>query len=133
MKLSNRGMNLLELIITVTVLIITLSGIILLFVTGSLLSESSRNLTIAISHAQIVMEDIADTPFSQVKIKINLGWWDRSAPIIGFPGLPILNNESIDTQLISGTDLLDVKVIVTWRNRNGRQASTSLETLFGDL
>ncbi|MFZ5801265.1 MAG: type IV pilus modification PilV family protein [Candidatus Omnitrophota bacterium] len=131
MKLSNKGFTFPELLLAVTVLVITLAGLLTFFIQCVFLNETNRNLYIANSHAQFVLEDIKNTTFSSIMTNIDSGYWDWNTATINSKGLTALQNESIDTQG-SGSELLDAIVTVTWQERNGRNRSSSLETLLGN-
>lgn len=131
MRLSNKGFTLPELLLAVTILVITLAGVLTFFIKCVFLNEANRNLCIASSHAQFVMEDIKNTDFSSIMTNINAGYWDWNAATINSNGLTALRNESIDTQG-SGVEPVDVAVTVSWQDRSGRDRSTSLETLIGN-
>ena len=51
--------------------------VFLLFANCTILNEFNRNRTIAISHAQYIMEDIKDQDFSGLQVRINTdSEWD---------------------------------------------------------
>lgn len=106
------------------ILTFALVAVLALFANCIILNESSRNLTIAVSHAQFVMEKIKDTPFSSIPS----GDWDWDTAQIGTEGLNALTNESITTT-ITGTDLLNVVVSVEWYDREREHPPITLETL----
>ncbi|MCX5706280.1 MAG: type II secretion system protein [Candidatus Omnitrophica bacterium] len=131
--LSNKGFALPELLLAVAILAFALSGLLLLFINCAFLNEANRNLSIASSHTQFVMEDIreaASTGFSSLKANINAGNWDWNSTAINTHGLTALTNEAIDAQA-SGTEPLDVIVTVTWKDRSGKDRSIAIETLIG--
>ncbi len=125
-----KSFTLLELLLAAVILAVALSILLLEFLSCSLLGEASRNLTRATMHAQYVMEDIKNTTFSSIKANIESGYWDWDSTDITSNGLTPLRNESIDTS-VSGTDLLDITVNVSWDDRSGRHHTpgVSLETL----
>ena len=132
-EINNRrrkGFTLLELILAAVMLAVALSVVLIEFLSCSLLSEASRNLTRATMHAQYVMEDIKNNTFADIKAKIDSGYWDWDSNAISSHGLSPLRDESIDTDE-SGTDLLDITVKVSWDDRSGRKHTpgVSLETL----
>jgi prepilin-type N-terminal cleavage/methylation domain-containing protein len=125
-----KGMTLPELLLAASILAFAIAGILLLFVNCSLLNESNRNLTIAASHAQFVMEDIKNSNFATLQADIGAGNWNWTADIISSQNLTPLDNESITTQA-SGAGALDITVTVLWQDRNQRNRQFVLETIMG--
>ena len=130
-KRKRKGFTLLELLLASVILAVALSVLLLEFLSCAVLSEAARNLTRAVAHAQYVMEDIKNTTFINIKSKIDNGDWDWDSADISNEGLIPLRNEIIDAS-VSGTDLLDVTVNVSWQNKGGRSQYTSLETLIAE-
>ena len=114
--------------LTVMILVIVLGGTLLFFLNCVFLNEANRNLGMAASHAQFVMEDIKNTTFADIKTNIDDGYWDWNSAAINSQGLTALRNESIDTQA-TGTEPLDITVTVSWQDKNGRNRTLNLETL----
>jgi type II secretory pathway pseudopilin PulG len=130
---SKQGFTLTELLLAVIILAFSITGILLLFVNCAFLNEANRNLSVASSHSQFVMEEIrgeASSGFSSLKVHIDAGNWDWDTATINSRGLTALNNEVIDTSA-SGTEPLDVLITVTWKDRSGRDRSAAIETLIG--
>lgn len=124
---KTKGFTLPELLIAAAILAFALLAILASFVSCFLLNEANRNLTVAITHAQYVMEEIKNTGFDSIRNDGNSQWdWDSAT--IATKGLIPIRNEGIDTQ-VTGTDLLDVGITVSWQDRGGRNRSTHLETL----
>jgi len=96
------------------------------------LNVANRNLTIAITHAQYVMEEIKSTNFDNIKSKVDSKDWDWSSATISQKGLTPLSNEAINTDelTVGSNNLLKVTVTVTWTDKTGRNRSTVLETYF---
>ena len=122
-------MTLAELLIAAGILVFALCGLLVLFVSCSFMNEANRNLTLAVSHAQYIMEEIKDAYFSEIKIRIDDGDWDLSAADIATKGLSALSNESIDTSYASDDNPLEITVDVQWQDRRQRQRQTELRTL----
>lgn len=80
------------------------------------------------THAQYVLEDIKSTNFNNIASQINGGYWDWDAAAITSEGLTAIASEAIVVQ-VSGTDLLDITVTVSWKDRGVRDNSVTLETL----
>lgn len=131
---SVAGVTLSELMIATLILAFVLIGILSLFINCMLLNESNRNLTIAASHAQYILEEIRSTNFDQIETKINNSDWDlneteiKTAPY----NLTALDSEAIDTNVIQTGDPLGISVTVNWSDRGQRQRSTELQTFITD-
>lgn len=128
-KGARRGFTLSELLLSAAILAFTFSVLLFTFVSCILLNQANRNLTIAVSHAQFVMEEIKGSDFTTLKTDIDNGSWDWDSSEITGNGLTPLATESIDAQA-SGTDPLDVTVTVNWLDNNARSRTTYLESLF---
>lgn len=127
---SKNGFTLAEIILAVAILAFTLASLLSLFVSCMLLNDASRNLTQATGHAQFVLEEIRNTAFRSIASKINNDHeWDWDSSAITAKGLSALKSESVVTQ-VSGSDPLDVAVMVSWQDRSGRNRQMELETLF---
>lgn len=134
-KKNKKGFTLSELLLVSAILAFVLCAILLTFISCTLLNEANRNLTVAISHAEYVMEEIMvkikdkDIDLADIQSNITAGYWDWDSAAINAKELSPLRNEVIDT-VSSGTDPLDVVVTVNWQDQSGRARSTFLETLF---
>ncbi len=133
----NRGFTLSELLLAAAILAFVLAGLLALFANCLILNEANRNLTVATSHAQYIMEEIRDSgdaDFTQLESKINNHDWDLNASQIQSApyNLTALSNESIDTNVTrkdNNPNLLIVSLIVHWNDRGQRQRSVELDTL----
>lgn len=135
MKLSDRAFTLPELLLAAAILAVVVTGMLSLFVSCLFLNENNRNLTVASSHAQYIMEEIKNTDFMAIKSKADNGDWDWcQAGDFSDHSLAYLNSECVDTQVnwqdAPSNTLLDVVVQVNWQDRGGRQRVLSLETFF---
>jgi len=130
-SMSQTGFTLPELLLASLILVFVLAGILSVFVNCGFLNESNRNLAVAISHAQYIMEEIRGTSFSQIESKVNNGDWDLSAAEIQSApyNLTALSNEYINTNITQSGNPLGVSVTDTWTDRGGRSRSINLETL----
>lgn len=126
-----RAFTLTELLLAAAILAFALSSLLILFIDCFLLNENNRSRSLAIGHAQYVMEDIKNTPFFNVSTRISAGYWDWDSSTIESRGLRPLRNESINTTA-SGTDPLGVEVVVKWQSKGQAQANSNVtfETLF---
>ncbi len=112
-----------------SVLIVALAGLIAAYMGCFILNESARNLSIAINHAQIVMEEIRDVNIlSNIVVEDWTGWSATDVPDGG--GCNTLNNETISVTYPSGTgaDPLEILLTLNWTEKN-RQRSVQLVTL----
>lgn len=136
-SISVTGFTLSELLLAAAILVFALAGLLALFVNCLVLNEANRNLTVASTHAQYIMEEIkdaADADLSQLESRINNGDWDfNSSQIQSAPyNLIALTNENIDTNVTGSGNPLGISVIVQWNDRGGRPRSTELDTLIAD-
>ncbi|OQB12858.1 MAG: hypothetical protein BWY16_00355 [Candidatus Omnitrophica bacterium ADurb.Bin205] len=128
MPSGKRGFTLSELLLAVAILAFAMSGMLYLFVNCSFLGNANRNLSLAVSHGQFVMEDIKAAEFSGLQESINAGVWNWDAATISAKGLTALNNESIITAS-TGVEPLHIVVTVLWKDRGSIDRSFVLETL----
>ena len=139
---SLAGFTLSELLLATAILVIALSGLLALFINCIFLNESNRNLALATSHAQYILEEIRGTAFNQAKDKITNGDWNLSVegeegkrPQDAPYNLTALSNENITTSITTNEtqfDPLGVSVLVRWKDRGQRDRDTTLETLITD-
>lgn len=129
MSKAFRGFTLSELLIALTILAVVLTGSLAVFINCILMNEATRNLNIAISHAEFVMEDIKNTIFTNIVTKIDNKYWDWNSATIAFYGLTPLSNESINTSRGTNTSLLNISVRVDWKDRGVRVRNISIGTL----
>ncbi len=129
-----KSMTIAEVLLAAIFLAVVLSGILMLFVNCMLLNEANRNSTVAITHAQYVMEEIRSTSFTSIQAIANNGTWDLNAiELAASPyNLAVLNVEIIDTTVTSVGNLLDVAIDISWEDRRGRVRSDQLRTQIAD-
>ena len=125
---KSKGFSLVELLVSAAILAYALSVILVSFVNNMELTQNSRNLTKAITHAEFVMEDIRNTKFSDIVTRTNAGDWNWDTATITANGLNVLKSESIGTT-VSGTGLLDITVTVSWIGAKQRPQTKSIRTL----
>ncbi len=134
MKSYCRGFTLSELLLAAAILAFVLAGLLALFLNCIVLNDANRNLTVATTHAQYIMEQIKGTDFAQLETNINNGNWDlntsqiQSAPY----NLTALSNESINTNVTQSGNPLGISVVVQWNDRGGRPRSVGLNTLIAN-
>lgn len=130
----NRGFSLAEILLAVAILAFVLVGLLALFINCLVLNESNRNLTVATTHVQYIMEEIRDMDFTQLESKINNGDWDLNAgQIQSAPyNLTALSNETTDTDVTQSGNPLGVSVVVHWNDKGQRPRSVKLDTLIAN-
>ncbi|MBP7087727.1 MAG: hypothetical protein KBB01_00365 [Candidatus Omnitrophica bacterium] len=137
-KFVKKTLTLAEILIATIFLVVVLIGILMGYAECIILNESNRNLTIASTHAQYVMETLKNEYFL-ISIKNKINNWDPNT-LIGNE-LAGLDNESISiccydsaTSSCFGTcpsqDIMRVLVKVNWKDRGVRDREINLETLF---
>ena len=127
-KHSSKGFSLPELLIVAAILGYSLSVVLLTFINGNALNESSRNLITSIAHAEYVMEDIKNTAFSSLATNLANGDWTWNNAAVASHGLTPMNSESITTTY-TGSNPLDITVTVNWNDTRGRSRAKTLRTL----
>jgi len=117
-----KSLALAELLLATAIAAVVLSILLFLFVSCINLNGSNRNLTIALTHAQYVMEEIKNTNFSNIT---SASWANTE---VASRGLTPLDNEAIIIT-VSGTNTLDTEVRVNWNDKTGRVRNVALRTL----
>ena len=114
MKSSSKGVTLLELMISVAILLIVISGLFVTFVYCILMNESNNNLVKAANDAQYVLEQVKGLDYDSIST--------YSAP--EFSNLP---SETINLSRVPGSQITEVTVNVNWVERQ-RQRNFQLST-----
>lgn len=97
----------------------------------SVLNEFNRERTLAVVHAQHMMEEIKNSYFTGLETAINSGMFNRSATQLSlapYNFIP-LSNESINTSIVSAGNPLTIEVRVNWLARGQSTRSYTLESL----
>ncbi len=140
-----KGITLAEVLLGMVILTFALVAVLALFANCIISNESNRNLTIALSHVQFVMEEIKnESALESIKTKIDGGiWaWNTDSDFTD-QGVNRLTNETITTCCYDSTnsvcysacppdDLLDILVVDEWDDRGGRTRDISLKTLIAE-
>lgn len=127
---DKKGFTLAELLLAAAILAFVFSGVLLVFINCVFLNEASRNLTVAVSHAEFALEEIKSRDFSN----ISAGSTTWNSSIIAPKGLIPLGAEILTITVIN-TDSDDIhspkdsNVTVNWEDRGIRDRSLTLETL----
>jgi len=129
-NIMKKTITIAEVLLAGILLAVVLSGILMLFINCMLLNEANRNSTVAITHAQYVMEEIRSTSFGSIQTMANNGTWDLDdTELAAAPyNLTVLDLEVIDTTVTSVGNLLEVEIGISWEDRRGRERSEQLMT-----
>lgn len=130
---NNQGFTLAELMMAAFILVFVLSGLLLLFTNCMLLNDASRNLSVATSHGEYVLEQVSATTFTGLETRIannGVNGWDLStanlqASPYNFIALPA---ENLVTSVFQSGNPLGVSVLVSWQDRGQKNRSTELRT-----
>ena len=130
--MQSKGLTLIELLISAGILAFAICGLIFQVNNGILLNKINRDFTVALSHAQYVLEGMKNTPRLQLQTDIINGVWNWNT-ILDFNsnGLTRIRHtagdENIVTNFVAGNPL-GVIVRVSWNDPRPRQIQ--LRTLF---
>lgn len=115
MRLANRrGFTLLELMVATAILLITILGLLTVFLNCLFLNESNANTVTAVNDAQYVLEQIKALGYDDI---------DTYVP----PVLTNLSGESVSVSRTYGTNIVEVGINVSWNERQ-RARSFQLST-----
>ncbi|MDD2752007.1 MAG: hypothetical protein PHN59_02640 [Candidatus Omnitrophica bacterium] len=129
-QLNNKGFTLWELMLASAILIFALSGLLMLFSNCVLLNEANRNLSVAVNHAQYIMEGIRHLSFANIGPQVAAGTWDWNLATLTAAGMSPLSNESIvSTTPNQAANPVSVTVTVNWQDR-GRARTVALNSQF---
>ena len=114
-KKEMAGFSLAELLVTVGILVTVIVILLQLFIYNSVLAELSGNMGYAISDAQTKIEEIKNSTYSSIATNYASG---------GTPGNTFNLSQGQGKGVIyidsSNADLLEVSVVICWRNKDGR-------------
>lgn len=122
MKSQVKAFTLIEALFAMTILALGVIALLALFGNVIFLNTANRNLTVATTHAEYILEATRNKNFSTIQNQA----WDSAA--IAALGLTPLDTESISLTK-TGTDPLDVIATVSWQDRGLINRSISMETL----
>lgn len=125
---SRKGVTFPEVIISIGILGFALTALLNGMVAVINLNKVSRNTTMALSHAEYVLESIRSTPYTDVVFAVDSGRWTLQGGKIAEEGLAPLKNEMIVTSR-DGFGPLVINVVVQWEDAGGRQRSIDLSTI----
>jgi hypothetical protein len=120
---NERAGSLLEVMVAAAIMVLAFTGLLQVFLMSSLLSEMAGNVTASVSEAQAKIEEIRGHDFDDIATDYGVS---------GTPGdaftSALLNGSGEINLTTLGTGLLQVEVIVSWNEKNGRAMATTLAT-----
>lgn len=128
---SNKGVTLTELMSSIVIISMTVFSLIGVLVNMNVLNELNRERTLAVVHAQHIMEEIKDSHFTGLEMIINNGGFNLSTGQLStapYNFLP-LPNESIITSIVSSGNPLRIEVRVNWLAKGVSSRAYTLESL----
>ena len=116
-----KGVTLIESLFATTILVVALCFLLEFYVNCLFLNDTNRNLSLAVSHAEYVMEEIKNSDFTGLESMIISGSWDW-------------NEEDILSKNLAfrSGDPLGISVRVSWNDRDSRARYKELQTLITD-
>ena len=112
---NHKGFSLIEATIAGAILIVVLASLFGLFIYCSTMAQASGNMTLAVREAQGKLEEIRDHDYSLITTDYAAG---------GNPGntfdLNQLNGKGVVYINSSNSNLLQIKVVVSWKNKDNR-------------
>jgi hypothetical protein len=125
------GMTLTDLLVSMFILAITAVAFLSILLTSLYFIDMSKEQTIAVSDLRNMMESIRATPFSNMNVKFPGGTQDGPAsnrydPLVG--GYALMSEHITVTYANNSSDLMEVRVELTWRNKYGRSMSSAMST-----
>ena len=131
-----KGLSLVELVVSAGILGFVLSAIMITFVNNVALDQYSRNLTLASSHADAILEGIRGVTFGAICSSINAGNWSSTSLLPS--GSTLLKGESIvtSTTTTSGScpsaDFLTITTRINWKDYRQRSQTVNWTTQVGN-
>ncbi len=118
-----RGFTLVELMVSGYILLVGICGTLLLFVNFMKTTASSWETTIAVSHAEYILEEMQKAP---TLFEVMGRDWDEWAQARQLKTLP---SEKVQTVYADpAADPLDIRVSVSWAGRGGN-SNVALQTM----
>ena len=128
MKRRVRGFTFAELLVTVALLGGAVGAMLTFFVQSIELNNLSRDMSLAVSHVQYVLEEIRSSS-GVIVTQIDNGVWNYDTDAeFSDKGLTRLPNETIQVQY-SGTGALTITVNLGWQMHNGRWQTLTFQTI----
>jgi prepilin-type N-terminal cleavage/methylation domain-containing protein len=128
MKKYLRGFTFVEVLVTIALLGGSVGALLTCFVQSIELNNISRDMSLAVSHVQYVLEDIRSSSGVLVS-QIDAGVWNYDTDTkFANKGLTRLNNETIQVTY-TGAGALTITVILGWQMNNGRWQNLTFQTI----
>jgi prepilin-type N-terminal cleavage/methylation domain-containing protein len=128
MKRTSKGFTFPELLVTIAILGGSVGALLTFFVQSIELNNISRDMSLAVSHVQYVLEDIRSSS-GVIVTQIDNGVWNYDTdPEFSDKGLTRLQNETVQVQY-TGTDALTITVTLGWQMNNGRWQNLIFQTI----
>lgn len=135
-----------EMMVTTAMLVVGLAVLLVSLVQSSILNRIVSDRTLAVTHAQYVLEAIRNVASSQsytaAATGINNGQWNLDGTALTNQNITALSNETIATSYnndvngLTNSNILNVTVTVTWDQRRANETTASsnitLVTLIGN-
>ena len=124
---AKAGFTLVEVMIATLILTIALGGLLHAFSACLILNENSRNLSLALNGAQDVIEQIRNSNFANIMnfnnppnnpFQLGSNWFLSNNDHIGI--IEVINDGSDIPAGITNANLLQVRVVICWRQQGGR-------------
>jgi len=126
--LSNyKAFTLAELMVAVFILAMVLTSFLNVMVASSTLSVGSNNMSSALTSAQSKAEEIRNSDYSSIVSTYNAQAFNPTEPT-GSTGTITVQEIGADV----ADELLQVDIVMSWQNRDGRAVSTTLTTLISN-
>ncbi|RJP29041.1 MAG: type II secretion system protein [Candidatus Omnitrophota bacterium] len=111
---KGKGFTLLELMTTIVILVIVISGLLYSYVVCILLNESNANLITATNDAQMVLEQMKSLAYNNIATYVP-------------PSLTNLQDEAVTINRSIGSKIAQIRVNVSWTERQ-RQRNIEIVT-----
>lgn len=119
---SNKGFTLIEMVFSFGILAIVISGLLSAFVNGSRLARHAGEASIAMTQAQMKLEEIKNHPYSLITTDyVSMGTPGPTFSLINATGMGLV---SIST---ANSEYLEVDVKVSWQDDAGRIIGEDLD------
>ncbi len=126
---GKKGVTFIELLVAVAVLGFVLTALVRFFMEMMVFNTLSRDTTLAVSHAEYILEDIRSSS-GVLTTQIDNHEWDWSTDeAFTSRGLMRIKNEVIDVSYDATQTPPPITVSVTWDTDNGRQTAITFLTL----
>ena len=122
---NRKGFTLIEVILAAAFLVIVLSGLLATYISCFELISTSRNLSLAVNAARVMIEEIRDYSFNQIHSDYDNTTFTVNEMSVG-------NSRGVIYVDNTNPDLLQVIVSVCWRQRANRIIGEDLD-LDGNL